>query len=288
MFKCNKCEKCKYDNGKRNYKLYLLISPSNKRYYGITNQEKCEYRWLNGKGYHRNEHFTSAINKYGWENFKHIILFDNLTKEEACLLEQMYITLYDTTNRKYGYNNSLGGEHGLHSEESKNKISESLKGKHHTEEHKNKISESMKGHKFTKETRKKISEANKGHETTEETRKKISEANKGKKLTEEHKNKISEGNKGKKLTEETRKKISECMKGKNKHWGKDNPNAKPVLMFTKEGEFIKRFDCVVEANKYFGKPRNNANINMCAKGRANGRNTTAYGYIWIYEEDYIK
>ena len=41
----------------RNYKLYVHISPSNKRYYGITCQEKCEYRWQNGKGYTPNKHF---------------------------------------------------------------------------------------------------------------------------------------------------------------------------------------------------------------------------------------
>ena len=106
----------------RNYKLYVHISPSGKRYYGITSMEKCEYRWKNGKLYTHNKHFTNAIKKYGWDNFQHIVLFDTLTTEEACLLEQMYIALYNTTNSKYGYNNSLGGEHGLHSEESKKKM----------------------------------------------------------------------------------------------------------------------------------------------------------------------
>ena len=225
MFKCNKCEECKYDNGKRYY-LYVHISPSNKRYYGITSEDKVQDRWLNGKGYHRNEHFTNAINKYGWENFQHIVLFDNLTKEEACLLEQMYIALYDTANKKYGYNNSLGGEHGLASEQTKKKISESLKGENNP--------------------------------------------NYGRQFTEEHRKKLSESKKG----------------GVTK--GKNNGMAKAVLMFTKEGEFIRMFECVPDAIEFLGKPRDNTNINTCARARANGRNTTAYGYIWIYEEDYIK
>ena len=233
----------------RNYKLYVHISPSNKRYYGIT-YRKVQDRWNNGKGYTPNKHFTSAINKYGWENFQHIILFNNLTKEEASLLEQMYIALYNTTNRKYGYNNSLGGEHGLDSEQTKKKKSES-----------------HKGIQLTEETKRKISEANKGHEVTEETKKKISEANKGRQFTEEH-----------------IKNLSQSMKGKNKHWGKDNPNAKPVLMFTKHDEFIKRFDSVADANIYLGKKRNYTGVMQCAKGKTK----TAYGYKWIYEEDYIK
>ena len=75
----------------RNYKLYVHISPSNKRYYGITSTSTVQ-RWNNGKGY-KTQYFYRAIKKYGWENFKHEILFDNLTKDEACLLEQCYIAL---------------------------------------------------------------------------------------------------------------------------------------------------------------------------------------------------
>lgn len=112
--------------------------------------------------------------------------------------------------------------------------------------------------------------------------KKISEANKGKSkhFTEEHKKKISEAMKGKKFTEEHRKKISEAQKGlqageKNPKYGK----GKPILMFTKDGEFIRRFECVADANEYLGKPRHNSNISM----GAHGNSKTAYGYIWKYE-----
>lgn len=92
------------------YKVYVHINKINgKRYYGITCQNINE-RWRNGKGYknHKNSkkdtYFYNAINKYGWDNFTHEVLFDNLSKEEACLLEQCYISLYDTTNRNKGYN----------------------------------------------------------------------------------------------------------------------------------------------------------------------------------------
>ena len=79
------------------------------------------------------------------------------------------------------------------SEETRNKISESMKGnnnplygKHRSEETRKKISESMKGSHHSEETRKKLSESRKGktpfknHHHSEEAKKKLSEARKGK------------------------------------------------------------------------------------------------------------
>ncbi len=112
---------------KINYKLYLHTAPNGKRYYGITKQEPRK-RWKNGTGYKGNQHFARAIDKYGWDNIKHEVLFDNLTESEAKELEQYMIQWYDTSNRKYGYNISLGGEGCNVSEETKCKISKSRKG----------------------------------------------------------------------------------------------------------------------------------------------------------------
>lgn len=132
-----------------NYKLYLHIAPNGKKYYGITKREPKQ-RWLNGKGYKDNQYFTNAINKYGWDNIDHIILFDSLTEYEAKELEQYFIQWYNTANRDYGYNISLGGESGNHSEETRQKISNArigkyggknhpMYGKHHSEETKQKM-----------------------------------------------------------------------------------------------------------------------------------------------------
>ena len=130
-----------------NYTVYMHISPNEKKYIGITSI-KPEYRWNKGKGY-KNKHFTNAIKKYGWDNFKHIIIAKGLTEEEAKWLEIELIRIWDSTNSNKGYNISLGGD--IVSEETKKKISENrsgenhhMFGKHHTEETKEKISKAIR------------------------------------------------------------------------------------------------------------------------------------------------
>lgn len=109
----------------RNYKVYVHISPYGKRYYGITGESNVNKRWKNGKGYKNNNHFWNSICKYGWDNFTHEILFDNLTEEEAKLLEQMYIALYDTRNPNCGYNYTKGGDDNpMNNEEIREKVVE--------------------------------------------------------------------------------------------------------------------------------------------------------------------
>ena len=91
-----------------------------KRYIGIT-QNKPNRRWQNGYGYKdRNSHFYNAIKKYGWENFEHIILEENLTRKEASEKEKYYIKLYNTNNENYGYNITSGGDNNF----TRNKLTE--------------------------------------------------------------------------------------------------------------------------------------------------------------------
>lgn len=92
------------------YTVYMHICPNNKKYIGLTMQS-VERRWANGYGYRHQKHFYSAILKYGWDNIEHIIVAENLTKEEAGRLEQELIAIHKTCDRKYGYNKSLGGEY---------------------------------------------------------------------------------------------------------------------------------------------------------------------------------
>ena len=57
-----------------NYAVYVHINKINdKRYVGQTNN--IERRWRsNGIDYKNSLYFYNAIQKYGWNNFKHIIL----------------------------------------------------------------------------------------------------------------------------------------------------------------------------------------------------------------------
>ena len=73
-----------------NYKVYCHTLFDGRKYIGITCQ-KLNNRWRkNGEGYKTTIHFYRAIQKYGWNKFQHILIADNLTKEQA---EQMEIDL---------------------------------------------------------------------------------------------------------------------------------------------------------------------------------------------------
>lgn len=90
------------------YKHTNLIN--NKIYIGQTCQ-KPEYRWgKKGQGYKNSPHFYSAIQKYGWQNFKHEILFTDLTQEQANQKEIELIQKYKSQNPLYGYNSDSGGK----------------------------------------------------------------------------------------------------------------------------------------------------------------------------------
>ena len=117
-----------------NYTVYKHIFPNNKIYIGITSQ-KLHCRFKGGKGYKKYNKKTqnkiyNAINKYGWENVKHEILFENLTKEKAEQKEIELIKKYKSNNSNYGYNIENGGNSvGKLNEETKIKIGNANRGK---------------------------------------------------------------------------------------------------------------------------------------------------------------
>jgi len=95
-----------------NYTVYIHINKTNgKVYVGITSQS-VKVRWSDGSGYKPNKHFHSAIEKYGWDGFYHIVFRTQLSKEEAASMEQRLIASYKANDPSYGYNNSKGGEGG--------------------------------------------------------------------------------------------------------------------------------------------------------------------------------
>ena len=109
---------------------------------------------------------------------------------------------------------------------------------------------------------------------SEEARQKISKAKKGKQLSEEHRAKISAATKGennpnfgKKHSEKTRQKIS------------DAKPKKPVFQYTKNGQFIAKFNSIREASRVT--EISQANISECSQGKRK----SAGGYIWQFIEN---
>lgn len=231
------------------YCVYVHTNKVNgKKYVGQTIYgESPQRRWDNGNGYKGCTYFYNAIQKYGWGNFKHEIVVNNLTKEEADNFEKILIEKLDTRNHDRGYNLESGGSKNKElSDETRKKLSESKKGKPTgpmSDETKRKISLANKGKVLSVETREKISAARQkcwqdeqyrdnqieshkwqtgenhpfwGKQHSEETKEKIRQARLGTKLSEEAKARLSEAHKGennpfygKVHTEETKRKISE-------------------------------------------------------------------------------
>lgn len=129
------------------YSIYIHLNKINgKKYIGITCKNP-EIRWANGLGY-RKQPFWNAITKYGWDNFEHIIIKDNLPEPCAKTLEKILIHKYNTRDPKYGYNATDGGDGTLgivFTQERKDKIRAKCTGRHPSEETRKKMSNSHKG-----------------------------------------------------------------------------------------------------------------------------------------------
>ena len=100
------------------------------------------------------------------------------------------------------------------------------------------------------------------YKRTDETRRKNSESMTGKK------NPMY----GKHHSEDTKRKMSEA------HKGKIYANTKPILQFSKDGEFIAEYPSIKEAEKQTGCYQ--GNVCNCCKGNRK----SAGGFIWRYKE----
>lgn len=127
------------------YKVYMHVVPNGKVYIGIT-KVSVKARWNGGRGY-KNQLFGRAVEKYGWDNIEHIVLFDDIEDEDtALLIEEDLIIRFDSTNPQKGYN-------VIRSDGHKGRIySEMFQGKKNP----------RYGAKLTKEHREALSRANTG------------------------------------------------------------------------------------------------------------------------------
>ena len=93
------------------YKIYLHKNKINgKVYIGQTSEDDVNRRFRGGSGYKGSPHFYAAIQEYGWENFEHLILEDNLTENQADIREKFWIKAFNATNPDKGYNLTPGGK----------------------------------------------------------------------------------------------------------------------------------------------------------------------------------
>lgn len=235
--------------------LYILYKTTNlvndKTYIGIHKTNNLDDGYL-GSGFS----LIKAVNKYGKENFKREILEFCNSYDELLELEKLYVDS-DWVRDKSNYNQKTGGQSaGILSDESKKKISETLKRKYesgeiiskgsyglepwnkglknsYSDEYRNKISESLKGrnpwNKGLKGVQVGWSKGLKLESMTEEEKEKRSKTLKERYRNQEHHSKgVEPWNKGLKGVQEAWNKGVEMEKIECPHCGKmsDKGNAK--------------------------------------------------------------
>lgn len=227
---------------------------NNKVYIGITSIKPYYRRWQNGKHYKNNRHFNAAIQKYGWDNFAHEILFENLSKDEAFKKEIETIKFYNSTNPNLGYNISYGG-------------SAPMLGRHHSLESRGKMSEN--NGKYWK-----------GRHLSDITIKKLSISKSG----------TSSWNKGIPQREETKEKISKKLKlfhdkdprtsSRYGKFGSLNPTSKTIYCIETGKEYIG----IREASRLTGIPSPNITRSLTSNGKYSAGKWNKQRLHWIYSE----
>lgn len=250
----------------------MHISPSGRKYIGITKQEP-DQRWRNGKGYKNNPYFERAIKKYGWENFEHIILFNNLTEDEANHLEELYIDLYDTTNPKNGYNLHTGGRHHSISESTREKFRQACKGrfvgeknpfygKHHSQEALDAMRIRVEKYSLDGEYLETYASVREAAEKNNADISSLSKTCRG------IRKKTCQGFQWK--FENDPKEI--------KPYKRSTHNCKRVLQLDLNGNVLSEYKSLLEAGSQFA-----VNADKCIGDCCRGDQKTAYGYKWQYK-----
>lgn len=186
-------------------------------YVGVSKNPKrrlTEHKRYAKSGYEDNPYLGRILQKYNNSLIQTIIFCG--TRLECYQQEEIL-----RPEKNIGWNINKGGDcpplmNGIpRSEETKKKISASLKGHAHSEETKKKISEKNKGRVCSEETKLKLSNIFSGKPRSDEVKQKISNSQKGikrKPLSIETKEKISKTLKNRQFSEETKNKISAAKK----------------------------------------------------------------------------
>lgn len=208
--------------------IYTIRNVSNGKCYVGKSETDIEKRWkshlaLLNDDKHYNTYLQRAYNK-DTSSF-HFDVLEICTPEECDEREKYWINKFNSYERSHGYNLTYGGEGGIPTEETREKIRITSLGRLHSEESKRKMSELRKGKPRSKEVIMKLTQSKLGKPSwnkgktgifSEETLKRIGEASK-----RNHRSNPQIGAKngmfGKKHSEETKKKMSES-RTKEKHF----------------------------------------------------------------------
>ena len=229
----------------------MWTSPSGKSYIGQSvDLQKRKGAFLYFGDRYGGQKINRARKKYNNKRYWKYKVLEYCSIDKLDERERYYINLYDTINN--GYNCESGGnENKIVSDETKQKMSEAMKGennpmygKHLTEEHKSKLSEAKKGEKNPMYR---------------------------KHLTEEHKSKLSEAKKGEN-NPMYGKHCDDKTKDKLRLW-----HNKAVVQYTKEGEFVAEYESALIAKEKTG--INNSDIGACCRGIQK----TAGGFKWTFK-----
>lgn len=260
------------------YCVYKHTGPTGKVYIGIT-KRKPQKRWNSGHGYEANRYFYRAIQKYGWENFKHEIIADGLNKEEASEMERKLISEYDSTNPDVGYNIEAGGLTGPELFTKAMREHCSQRGRRMLEERPDLHEKFLKGRDVyfsDPQNAKKHSETLKRYYREHpEARKRISEQTKAR-LTDEYRKRASEAQKKAHGTPEARKRARDSHKAQ----------MTAIDQCTLDGEFVARYECVGDAVRATGICRQNiTKVLKHTLTKAGRERQTAGGYKWRYVDE---
>jgi group I intron endonuclease len=247
-------------NTDRTYSVYVLTSPSGRRYVGMTSSKPVSERWGPNGCRYKGSLFYPEIEQYGWENIKREVPYLDIPFHDAEEKERELIRTYRTTEREYGCNIALGGMTGkCTSQSTREKIrqwnyahpetAERMRwyGQHKTPEVIEKIRRAATGVKQSPETIEKRAKAMRGRKQTPDAIKNM--------IAAQHDRPWEE------------KRVAACLAA----------SEKKVSQYTSSGRYIGTYESATKAAK--ANNISNSSISRCCRGER----LTYKGYIWRYD-----
>lgn len=249
----------------------IKCSANNKIYIGSS--INIRQRLINHKCYlknkkHYNQHLQNSFNLYGEDSFFFVILEEVSNIDLLSRKESYYISLYNSTDRRRGFNMINESAQRSHSLETKEKMSQTRKGRTVPLETRKKMQAA-----WTEERRSQMSLIHQGREVSSKTRLKLSNAKKGIKKSTEERSKLKAS-----WTNERKKLLSQKMTGKKRT--KESIEklkffvSRPVLKISLNNEVLERFESIKIAASKHGTA--SSIRNSCKDGKPR------FGFKWMY------